>query len=117
MNNLILPFWIALFYLGLIQDDSYLKRVLSTPISQLLGKASYAFYLIHLGFIANFLYSQNITGLSFFLALNVIAIALFKFVEEPLNHWLRKRGPGRKERSLVEGESTHLETIPVRQAA
>jgi peptidoglycan/LPS O-acetylase OafA/YrhL len=100
MNNMILPFWIALFYLGLIQDDSLLKRALSTPISQLLGKASYAFYLIHLGFIATYLTSQNISGVWFFLALNAIAIVLFKMVEEPINRWLRKRGPGRSEADL-----------------
>jgi peptidoglycan/LPS O-acetylase OafA/YrhL len=97
LNNLILPFWIGLFYLGLLQDDSYLKRVLSTSLLQLLGKASYAFYLIHLGFIATYLASRNITGVWFFLALNVIAIALFKLVEEPINHWLRSRGPGKRE--------------------
>lgn len=118
LNNLILPFWIGLFYLGLIQDDSFLKRALSTPISQLLGKASYAFYLIHLGFIANYLKNQNLSGLGFFLALNVIAIALFKLVEEPINHLLRSHGPGRREAPIEEEEPAQPPaTIRVRTAA
>jgi peptidoglycan/LPS O-acetylase OafA/YrhL len=111
LNNLILPFWIGLFYLGLLQDDSYLKRILSTSLLQLLGKASYAFYLIHLGFIATYLTSRNITGVWFFLALDGIAIALFKLVEEPINHWLRARGPGRREAAT---ELKHSLQTPVK---
>ncbi len=94
MNNVFMPFAIGLFYLGLIQDQSWLRRLLSTRVLQLLGKSSYAFYLIHLGFISQY-FAPKLSGVWFFLALVGTAIVLFKVVEEPLNHLLRSIGPGR----------------------
>jgi len=116
-NNLLLPVSVALLFYGLIKEPSILRRILSSGFMQLLGKSSYIFYLIHIGFIAiivnswgeklsdglqNWLDGHNYTWLSqhfsfnllflafIFVALNIISILLFKLIEEPMNKLIRK---------------------------
>jgi len=116
-NNVLLPVSVALLFYGLIKEQSIIRRILSTGFMQLLGKSSYIFYLIHIGFIAviisttgqnicdkfqDWLDDHNYTWLSqhfsfsilflslVFIALNIISIVLFKLVEEPMNRLIRK---------------------------
>ncbi|TAH08474.1 MAG: acyltransferase [Sphingobacteriia bacterium] len=118
-NNIILPFAIASFFYGLIKEKSVIRFLLSTPFGQLNGRSSYIFYLIHLGFIANFAIThidtintwffewldarelywitehqdviEPIMLLTFlFSFLTVVSIILYKYVEEPLNLYIRK---------------------------
>ena len=58
----------------------------------LLGKSSYIFYLIHKGFIPIFIdeYIWD-NKLFLFVILNVISIILFKYIEEPANHWIKNQ--------------------------
>jgi peptidoglycan/LPS O-acetylase OafA/YrhL len=116
INNYCLPIAIATFFYGLITEITAMKKLLATPFVELLGKSSYIFYLVHLGYMYNFihmgldklndktfsLYDQ--WGLSWrspfeydwlniiyaFILLNIVSIILFKFIEEPLNHFIRK---------------------------
>lgn len=77
---------------GLITEKSLLSRFFSTKIMVLLGKSSYVFYLIHKGFIAMLIYdyiAPNVVII--FVILNILSILLFKYIEEPLNHWIRKK--------------------------
>ncbi|HEX3024336.1 MAG TPA: hypothetical protein VHP12_03920, partial [Chitinophagaceae bacterium] len=105
-----------LFY-GLIKEPTQLRNFLGSKLMVLLGKSSYIFYLIHIGFISTFVknavannleklsgwfdaknynwLSENINSsvVKIFLAfilLNLISVALFKFIEEPVNHFIRK---------------------------
>ena len=116
-NNVILPCGIASLFYGLIKEPSYLRKFLGSNTMVLLGKSSYIFYLIHIGFIATV--TKNWIGPSLeklaawfdakqfnwlaentdssvvkilltFVVLNIISIALFKFIEEPVNHFIRK---------------------------
>jgi peptidoglycan/LPS O-acetylase OafA/YrhL len=116
-NNYLLPPCIALFFYGLLTESTVFKTILSFKFVELLGKSSYIFYLIHLGFIRNTLnnwlnaandwifeyYDQH--GLSWehspfendtvnliiqFVLLNALSVLLFKCIEEPLNHYIRK---------------------------
>lgn len=115
-NNYLLAVSITLFFYGLLTEGSILKRILAYPFVELLGKASYIFYLIHLGFIYNMLkfsvnwlnegvfklydkwgvdwvspfQSDGVNLLLIFITLNAISIVLFKNIEEPLNHYIRK---------------------------
>jgi len=115
-NNYVLPIFIAMFFYGLITEGSNLKKVLANPFVELLGKSSYIFYLVHLGYMNNMihhtfnwlndqafaLYDQwgiewhspfeydSLNLLYAFIVLNCISILLFKFIEEPLNHYIRK---------------------------
>lgn len=118
VNNYFLCIAVALFFYGLLTESTMLKEVLAHPFVELLGKSSYIFYLIHLGWMYNLfhagidalndavfsLYDQ--WGLSWhspfeydslnlvyaFIILNALSIMLFKLIEEPLNHYIRKSG-------------------------
>ena len=93
INNCLLPFAICSLFLGLIREHTQLSQLLKTSLFDLLGKSSYTFYLIHAGIIQLFIIkyvSQN--KLACFLLLNVLAIILFKLVEEPCHRALKKLG-------------------------
>lgn len=83
---------IAPFFWGLIHEKTIISKILSLPIMVLLGKASYIFYLIHKGFIPIFI-DEHIWNnkLFLFISLNIISIILFRYIEEPANHWIRKK--------------------------
>jgi len=116
INNYLLPLAIATFFYGLLSEGTLLKKVLANPFVELLGKSSYIFYLIHLGYIYNMFHAgidllndqvfklydkwglewhspfenDKVNLLLAFIALNALSIALFKLIEEPLNHYIRK---------------------------
>ena len=115
-NNYLLAAAITLFFYGLLTEGSALKKVLANPFVELLGKSSYIFYLIHLGFMYNLLHgginrlnewvfgvydkwgvdwvspfqSDQVNLALVFILLNAVSILLFKTIEEPLNHYIRK---------------------------
>jgi peptidoglycan/LPS O-acetylase OafA/YrhL len=115
-NNYLLAASIALFFYGLLTETTILKKILSNKFVELLGKSSYIFYLIHLGYMYNFLHYSfnrlndyvfdlydkwgvdwhspfeydNLNVLYAFIILNGVSILLFKLIEEPLNHYIRK---------------------------
>ena len=77
---------------GLIQEKTVISKLLSHQFMVLLGKSSYIFYLIHKGFIPIFIndyISDN--KLIIFILLNIVSIVLFTYIEEPLNHYIRKK--------------------------
>ncbi|MFB9120334.1 acyltransferase family protein [Bergeyella porcorum] len=83
---------IAPLFWGLIHEKTIVSKILSLPIMILLGKASYIFYLIHKGVISIFIDEHIWSNKAFlFISLNIISIILFKYIEEPANHWIRKR--------------------------
>ncbi|WP_462265012.1 acyltransferase family protein [Mucilaginibacter sp.] len=115
-NNYLLAVSIAVFFYGLVTEGSILKRILAHPFTELLGKSSYIFYLIHLGYFYDFIHEwfeaandkvftwydqwgvdwsspfqyDSLNLLYAFILLNCLSILLFKLVEEPLNHYIRK---------------------------
>lgn len=94
LNNFVLPFAIGAFLLGLLKERSMIQWLLECSPLQLLGKSSYAFYLIHIGVIQAALslwVTQNTIVL--FILLNVGAIGLYLFIEEPLRKVIRSNDP------------------------
>jgi len=92
LNNFILPLPITLFYFGLLTESSLFAKLFSTRAVQFLGRSSYAFYLVHAGLFYEFMYFHlSKDKVIIFLALNVVAIALYKLVEEPANKFLNNR--------------------------
>ena len=115
-NNYLLCVCVALFFYGILTETTLFKKLLATPFVELLGKSSYIFYLIHLGWLYSLLHSgiNNLNDHAFslydkwgvdwhspfendslnlifiFIVLNVISVTLFKLIEEPLNHYIRK---------------------------
>ena len=77
---------------GLIHENTWISRILGHPWMVLLGKSSYIFYLIHKGFVPIFIndyISDN--KLIIFILLNVLSIILFRYIEEPMNHYIRRK--------------------------
>lgn len=91
VNNFFLPAAIAILFYGLIREKSVLRIILSSPPMVMLGKASYTFYLIHIGVFYTLIngYFPNNYVLTFLL-LNLIALALWYTLEEPINRLIRK---------------------------
>jgi peptidoglycan/LPS O-acetylase OafA/YrhL len=105
-----------LFFYGILTETTVLKKILANRFVELLGKSSYIFYLIHLGYMYNFLHNgfnwlndytfelydkwgvdwhspfeyDSLNLLYAFIVLNIVSITLFKLIEEPLNHYIRK---------------------------
>jgi len=115
-NNYFLCIAVAIFFYGILTEATLFKRFLAHPFIELLGKSSYIFYLIHLGWmyhvlngrinwLNDYVYSWydkwhvdwispfqfDTLNLVFnFILLNIVAVTLFKLIEEPLNHYIRK---------------------------
>jgi len=115
VNNLVLPVFVAAFYWGLIRERSWVRSAFSTRMADLLGRSSYAFYLIHInpvltlvetvviapvgwlsppaaGFLADLLKGRTAARFAF---VSLAAIALYQLVELPANRFLRRRFGGR----------------------
>ncbi|HEY5826156.1 MAG TPA: acyltransferase [Cyclobacteriaceae bacterium] len=92
LNNFILPLAIATFIYGLIKENTWIQKILSSDLASLLGKSSYAFYLIHAGIFFSAIYhyvTQNVFLI--FVLLLLTAMALYYFVEKPLNERWKSR--------------------------
>ncbi|PJJ83404.1 acyltransferase family protein [Mucilaginibacter auburnensis] len=116
VNNYFLCLAVALFFYGILTENTVLKKFLALPFVELLGKSSYIFYLIHLGWLYNIMHGcfDKLNDLAFelydkwgvdwrspfefdklnllyaFIILNAISMLLFTRIEEPLNHYIRK---------------------------
>ena len=116
VNNYFLCLAVAVFFYGILTEATLFKKILALPFVELLGKSSYIFYLIHLGWMYSLLhgYFDKLNDFSFelydkwgvdwrspfefdklnllyaFIILNAISILLFTKIEEPLNHYIRK---------------------------
>lgn len=92
INNVLLPLLgIGPLLWGLVAEDTALRRLLSSAPLQLLGKSSYAFYLIHMGVLQRLLHEWlGNSGLTL-LVLYGLSVLLYWAVEEPLNRWLRRK--------------------------
>jgi len=105
LNNFILPLPVTVLYFGLITENSLLARVLSGKLFGLLGRTSYAFYLLHQLFIdlialpyllKYFGGHYNLFVVASFIAVQLLALGIFVFYEEPLNKLIRKKVGGKK---------------------
>ncbi len=85
LYNLLLPVVIGFGLVGLSTENTFINRLLSHPLTQTLGKSSYAFYLIHIGPVAVVLqrYVSN-NGVVLFILLWIVAYGLYRWVERPL---------------------------------
>jgi peptidoglycan/LPS O-acetylase OafA/YrhL len=115
-NNYFLCIAVALFFYGILTETTLFKKFLALPFIELLGKSSYIFYLIHLGWMTTLLNAGlgHLNDFAFslydkwgvdwhspfeydwlnliyvFIVLNAVSVTLFKLIEEPLNHYIRK---------------------------
>lgn len=95
INTFFLPiFGISMLYYGLIKEQTWIARILSNKLFIMLGKSSYIFYLIHMGIFESALSKLSKTNpylfFSNFIILNIVSILLYKYLEEPMNNFIRK---------------------------
>lgn len=84
IDNFLLTAGVSILILGLIEENTLVSRVLSNKFVNLLGKSSYAFYLIHVGIFQNMLVKIGIINILFqFVALVFISIFLYMVIENP----------------------------------
>jgi peptidoglycan/LPS O-acetylase OafA/YrhL len=89
IRNVVLPITVALFLLGLITERTLLSRALSTRLAILLGNASYAFYLVHYGYVNRRLISFHLFPDRNFIVLWLLAILIYWAIEKPVYEWAR----------------------------
>lgn len=111
LNNFVLPLFIGSFYWGLVREKSFLRAVLATRFADLLGRSSYAFYLIHYGPLLVFLSGLLVTAagylgpsaaaavggllghtLGLFLFVTALSVLLYAGFEKPANLAIRRWG-------------------------
>lgn len=96
-NNFVLPLGIGLWFYGLISEKTWLRDFLGSRLFQVLGKSSYAFYLIHAGWFFEVIYFHIYPSkITTFFFLNIGAIAIYYCFEEPLNQYIRRKADARE---------------------
>lgn len=92
IDNVCLTIGVSLLIWGLIKERTYLSRMLALPLFDLLGKSSYAFYLIHVGVFYELFSSIGVNSVLFqFILINIIAVFLYKGVESPMQKLILKK--------------------------
>lgn len=90
--NLVFPLAVILFLAGLLLEKSWLSIFLSSSLMGLLGRSSYAFFLIHTGIFAMAI--QRYFGSNIFLLLVLLmaaSIFFYLFFEKPINAFIRRK--------------------------
>ncbi len=82
---------IAPLLFGLIHENTIIKQLFSNKVAVLLGKSSYAFYLVHMGIFKFKLDTITDNLWIIFIVLNLLAIGIYLFIEKPLNRIIRAR--------------------------
>ncbi|MBK0402343.1 acyltransferase [Adhaeribacter sp. BT258] len=92
INNFIFPLAITLWFFGLISEQTVFSKILSSRIFQVLGKSSYAFYLIHFGwFFEAFYFHVHASRISAFFFLVACSVGIYYLFEEPVNQYIRRK--------------------------
>ncbi len=88
INHTLLPCSIALFFYGLLTEQSWVRSALQSKQMVLLGKSSYIFYLIHMTFY--FLIATSISSkkLIIFILLNILSVFFYFTIERPCQKWI-----------------------------
>ena len=92
INNWVLPFSIGVLFRGLITERTFISKILSTPVFDILGRSSYTFYLVHMGVISLLVVPIVKKWVIHLPVMLLISIILYKLVEEPMNKWVRSFG-------------------------
>ena len=91
-NNFVFPLAITLWFYGLVTERTLLSKLLSSKLFHVLGKSSYAFYLIHFGwFFEVFYFHVHSSRISAFFFLVTCSIAIYYLFEEQVNQFLRRK--------------------------
>jgi peptidoglycan/LPS O-acetylase OafA/YrhL len=98
LNDLLLPVFLGIGILGLVLERSIASRLLSTELFLILGRSSYAFYLLHMSvFTAVFVRflpaGSDVIRMGLLLvAMNVASVLLYVLYERPANLLVKRVG-------------------------
>lgn len=97
-NILLFPAGVALLLAGLLAENTWLRHVLASRLTQALGRSSYFFYLLHVSPFSiwwqqHFGWGRHI--LLQFAATVVLSELGYRLVEKPVHRWLLARTVGR----------------------
>lgn len=101
LSNFLIPVAIGFFYYGLLTEQTAVSRFLSVNWIVLLGKSSYAFYLLHIGMIAEVIYfhfTSNI--LLLYLTLQLLSLVAYKVFEKPVYFFILRKFASQKHKLL-----------------
>jgi peptidoglycan/LPS O-acetylase OafA/YrhL len=104
INNWLLPGAIAVFFWGLITEKTWVSKILSTKLFELLGRSSYTFYLVHMGVLSLFVVAIVKKWVFHLPAMLILSLLLYWLVEEPMNKWVRSFGK-KKPKAVVDTSS------------
>ncbi|QLY27022.1 acyltransferase [Bdellovibrio sp. KM01] len=91
LNNWFSVVFIVLLIYGLATESSLFSKLLSTRLFSLLGKSSYAFYLLQQGPLQNICDGNDLTVAETFGVTILVSIVVFALIEEPINHVIRSQ--------------------------
>jgi peptidoglycan/LPS O-acetylase OafA/YrhL len=95
--NFLIPVAIGIFYYGLLGEQTIANRILSNKWIVLLGKSSYAFYLLHIGMIAEVIYFHFTSAiLLLYITLQLLSIAAYKVFEKPVYFFILRKFASQK---------------------
>ena len=93
LNNLGLPVFVVSLIYGLLIEKNLFQAFLQSPLMSLLGKSSYAFYLVHMGFIPGLLLGRlGLNTFESFVLMVLASVLIFKAFEEPMQELIKRRG-------------------------
>jgi peptidoglycan/LPS O-acetylase OafA/YrhL len=91
VNTLLIPIFVVFPFILAFTTNQGRFKFFETRVFQQLGKASYVFYLIHMGVVRSFL---GIIGFEnefiVFILLVFFSLLIYHFIEEPLYHNLKR---------------------------
>lgn len=91
-HHFILPVFTSVLFWGLICEKSILQKLLESKVFVFLGKASYSFYLLHLGILTQF-YRRR-TGLPepfYFFFVLIVSSLVYQYIEVPIHSWILRK--------------------------
>ncbi|HQV53472.1 MAG: acyltransferase [Flavobacteriales bacterium] len=94
ISNFVLPvFGVSLLFWGFLTEETLLRKLLSTKLFQVVGRSSYAFYLIHFGVFYTAFHSVLGHLPATIFTLQILAVVLYRRVEAPCARWVKRRWP------------------------
>ena len=87
-SHVVMPVSFAILMAGLIAENSFLRRFLSSSLLQTLGKSSYAFYLLHLGVLG--IFYKWLGWVGYFLFITLVSWLAYRGLEKPVSDFLNK---------------------------
>lgn len=115
MSNVVFPVFVTGLLYGLIVERSVVQMFFSSRMLTLLGKSSYAFFLVHTSMLAWWIYHYVTPGnyWGMYIGAYVISIILYFTVEQPLRTLINKANDRSREQKQPRRDGKEETVMPV----